>query len=72
MILQEALGLGIIGFIIGKAASTLWAPAFPRHLEFLPQDTVAAFALTVAICVLGSLVGIRAALKVQPASAIGG
>ncbi len=72
MILQEALGLGLIGFSVGKVSSTLWAPFFPRHLEFLPLDTAVAFALTVVICVLASLAGIRAALRVQPASAIGG
>lgn len=72
MILQEALGLGLIGFTIGKISSTLWAPIFPRHLEFLPLDTAVAFGITMVICVLASLVGIRAALKVQPASAIGG
>ena len=30
MILQQALGLGLIGFVVGKIAATLWAPAFPE------------------------------------------
>jgi len=30
MIMQEALGLGVIGFFVGKFAATLWAPAFPN------------------------------------------
>jgi putative ABC transport system permease protein len=29
MILQQALGLGLIGFIVGKISATLWAPFFP-------------------------------------------
>ena len=72
MILQEAWGLGLIGFIIGKVSSTLWAPIFPKHIEFMFMDSVIAFVLTMIICTLASLIGIRAALKVQPASAIGG
>ncbi len=30
MILQQALGLGLIGFVVGKIAATFWAPAFPE------------------------------------------
>jgi putative ABC transport system permease protein len=30
MILQQAVGLGLIGFAVGKIAATLWAPAFPE------------------------------------------
>ncbi|MBK9345306.1 MAG: ABC transporter permease [Burkholderiales bacterium] len=29
MILQQAMGLGLIGFIVGKVAATVWAPAVP-------------------------------------------
>ena len=28
MILQQALGLGLIGFVVGKVAATIWAPIF--------------------------------------------
>ena len=30
MILQQALSLGLIGFVVGKIAATIWAPAFPK------------------------------------------
>lgn len=72
LILQEAWGLGLLGFIVGKVAATLWAPLFPKHIEFVFTDTVVAFLITLLICTLASIIGIRAALKVQPASAIGG
>ena len=72
MILQDALGLGLIGFIVGKVASTLWAPVFPKYVLLLPGDALRAFAITMAICTLASLLGIRAAMKISPASAIGG
>jgi CBS domain containing-hemolysin-like protein len=32
MILQQALGLGLIGFIVGKVAATFWAPFFPKYV----------------------------------------
>jgi putative ABC transport system permease protein len=72
MILQEALGLGIIGFILGKIAATLWAPVFPRYVLLETADAVRAFFLSLIICALASLLAIRAALKADPASAIGG
>jgi len=72
MILQEALGLGFIGFIVGKLAVTYWAPLFPKHIVMLPCDTLSAAGVTLVICVLASLAGIRGALRVPPASAIGG
>ena len=72
MILQEALGLGIIGFIVGKVLATLWAPAFPKFVLLEAKDAGIAFAVTMIICVLSSILGIRAALRVDPASAIGG
>jgi putative ABC transport system permease protein len=32
MILQQALGLGLIGFVVGKVAATIWAPVFPKYV----------------------------------------
>ena len=72
MILQQAWGLGLIGFVVGKITATLLAPLFPKHIEFLVFDSGAIFVITIIICTLASLIGIRAALKVEPASAIGG
>jgi putative ABC transport system permease protein len=72
MIMQQAVGLGIIGFMVGKIAATLWAPIFPKYVLLLPGDAVRGFLIVVVICVLASLVAIRAALRVDPAEAIGG
>jgi putative ABC transport system permease protein len=71
MVLQEALGLGLIGFLVGKLAATLWGPAFPRYVLLLNDDALRAFVLTLVMCTLASIVGIRAALRVDPAAAIG-
>ena len=72
MIMQEALGLGVIGFFVGKFAATLWAPAFPKYVLLENGDAVRAFALTLVVCALASVLAIRTALKIDPAEAIGG
>ena len=72
MILQQAIGLGLIGFVVGKIAATLWAPAFPKYVLLETGDTVRALVAVVVICVLASVLAIRAALRVDPAEAIGG
>lgn len=72
MILQQALGLGLIGFLVGKIAATIWGPAFPRYVLLEPWDAVIGFAIVMLVCVLASTLAIRAALRVDPAAAIGG
>ena len=72
MILQQAWGLGIIGFGVGKLTAAFLAPLFPKHVQLLTFDSFIAFFIILFICTLASLVAIRAALQVQPASAIGG
>lgn len=72
MIVQQALGLGIIGFVVGKVAATFWAPFFPKHVLLEPGDALRGFVAIVLICILASIVAIWAALKVDPAEAIGG
>jgi putative ABC transport system permease protein len=72
MILQQAMGLGLIGFMVGKLSATLWAPLFPKYVLLLPGDAVKGFVLVVFMCAFASTFAIRAALRVDPANAIGG
>jgi len=72
MILQQAVALGLIGFVVGKIVATFWAPYFPKYVLLMPLDSLRGFFVVTAICVLSSLIAIRAALKVDPAEAIGG
>jgi putative ABC transport system permease protein len=72
MILQQALALGVIGFLVGRIAAGLWGPAFPKYVLLLPQDAIGGFAIVLTICALASSVAIRAALAIDPAEAIGG
>ncbi|CAG1017929.1 putative ABC transporter permease [Burkholderiaceae bacterium] len=72
MILQQALGLGLIGFVIGKVSASFWAPVFPKYVLLEPGDALRAGAAVLLICALASTLAIHAALKVDPAEAIGG
>lgn len=72
MILQQALGLGLIGFMVGKLAATFWAPLFPKYVLLLPQDAITGFFMVMLMCAFASSFAIRAALRVDPATAIGG
>jgi len=72
MILQQALGLGLIGFAVGKLAATLWAPVFPKYVLLEPADAVRGLVAVLVICALASTLAIRVALRVDPATAIGG
>ncbi|MDO8449206.1 MAG: ABC transporter permease [Rhodoferax sp.] len=71
MILQQALGLGLIGFIVGKVAATIWAPIFPKYVLLETGDALRGFVAVMIICALASTLAIRVALRVDPAAAIG-
>lgn len=72
MIMQQALALGVIGFVVGKITATFAAPLFPKYVLLMPQDAIAGFIAVMVISALASLAAIRMALKVDPAEAIGG
>ncbi|MDP2806289.1 MAG: ABC transporter permease [Gallionellaceae bacterium] len=72
MILQQALSLGVIGFLVGKLSATVWAPLFPKYVLLLPGDAVLGFILVMLMCAVASIFAIRAALSIDPANAIGG
>jgi len=72
MIMQQALGLGLIGFVVGKLAATVWAPIFPKFVLLQTGDALTGLVVTMLICALASTLAIRVALKVDPAEAIGG
>lgn len=72
MILQQSLGLGLIGFVVGKLSATVWAPLFPKYVLLLPGDAATGFVLVMLMCAVASIFAIRAALSIDPATAIGG
>jgi len=72
LILQEALGLGLLGYGFGALLIELTYEYFPRRVAIAAADQVVLFGIVAAICVLASIVGIRRALAVDPTTAMGG
>jgi putative ABC transport system permease protein len=70
MILQQALGLGLIGFVVGKVAATFWSPVFPKFVLLEEGDAIIGFIITMMICALASTLAIQVALAVDPGEAI--
>jgi len=72
LIMQQSVALGVIGFVVGKITATvLMAPIFPKYVLLEPLDSIRGFAAVIVICILSSIFAIHAALKVDPAEAIG-
>jgi putative ABC transport system permease protein len=72
MIVQQAMALGLIGFAIGAVLIIGIKDYFPRRV-ILEPDNVAVLGLIVfVVCLLSSGLGVRAALRVDPATALGG
>ena len=72
MILQQALVLGLIGYVVGQVAANFWAPFFPKNVLLEAGDAVRGLVATLLVCALSSVLAIRVALRVDPADAIGG
>ncbi|MEQ1716352.1 MAG: ABC transporter permease [Hyphomicrobium sp.] len=72
MIVQQALALGIIGFISGTTLIFNIKDYFPRRVVLEADNVAALAAIVFVVCVVSSGLGVRAALKVDPATALGG
>lgn len=72
MILQQSLLMGVIAYGIGYLLISLTYEKFPRRIVLEPIDLQLLFVIVMVICTISSFVGIRKALKVEPAEALGG
>ncbi|MBA3013500.1 MAG: ABC transporter permease [Proteobacteria bacterium] len=72
MILQQSLLMGGIAYAIGFTLLSLTKDTFPRRIVLVAFDLKILFVLVIMICTISSLVGIRKALRVDPAEALGG
>jgi putative ABC transport system permease protein len=71
-ILQQALALGVIGFGFGALLITTVKDYFPKRVVLQPEDALALAAVVLVVCFVASGLGVRLALKVDPATALGG
>ena len=72
MILQQSLLMGVIAYFIGYGLILLTYEKFPRRIVLEAFDLQSLFVIVIVICTISSFVGIRKALKVEPAEALGG
>ncbi len=72
LILQQALAMGVIGFGFGALLIVSVKDYFPRRVILQPEDGLALAAVVLLVCILSSGLGVRLALKVDPATALGG
>jgi putative ABC transport system permease protein len=72
MIVQQALALGVIGFAIGATLIVSIKDYFPRRVVLEPDNVLVLGLIVFAVCLVASGLGVRAALRVDPASALGG
>jgi putative ABC transport system permease protein len=71
LIVQQALMLGIGAFGLGIALTSTFKGYFPRRVLMEPWDIAILFVIVIVICLLASALSVRAAVKVDPATALG-
>ncbi len=72
LIVQQALAMGVIGFTLGALLIMSTKDNFPRRVVLQPEDGLLLGVAVIVVCILASGLGVRLALKVDPATAIGG
>jgi putative ABC transport system permease protein len=70
LIVQQALSMGLMSYAIGLALVLTFQPYFPRRLVLDAESIVVVFMITIVMCLAASTLGIRLALKVDPAEAL--
>lgn len=66
LILQQAVILGLLGYLIALLFGQWLYPLFPRRVVLLPEDQVFLGLIVAAISVLSSVLGIWRAMRVEP------
>jgi putative ABC transport system permease protein len=72
LIVQQAMFLGISSFTAGTALVMGGKDYFPRRVVLLAEDVAILFVVVVLVCLAASALGVRVAVKVDPARALMG
>jgi putative ABC transport system permease protein len=72
LIVKEALLMATIGFGLGAVLLNLVKNRFPRRVMLQPEDCLLLGCVVIVVCLLSSGLGVRLALRVDPAEALGG
>ena len=72
ILLQQAIGLGVLGYGIAFLIGQQLFPFFPRRVVITNEDLVQLLVIVLMISVLSSVLGIWRAMRVQPTEALMG
>ncbi len=72
MIVTQALAMGGIGFLSGAAMIVMVKDHFPRRVLLQPDDGLLLGLVVMLVCLLASGLGVRLALRIDAAQALGG
>ncbi|MGE0223845.1 MAG: ABC transporter permease [Acetobacteraceae bacterium] len=72
LVMQQAILLGMIGYAGGSALLFGVKDKFPRKVLLGPEELIGFGLVVLLICLLASLLGVRYALRIDPAQALGG
>jgi putative ABC transport system permease protein len=70
LIVQQALSMGVMSYFIGLTLVLIFQPYFPRRLGLDFPSIAVVFLVAIVMCLAASTLGIRLALKVDPAEAL--
>ncbi len=69
---QQAMAIGIFAFSIGVTLILAIKDSFPRRVVIEPDNVAALGLVVLVVCILSSGLGVRATLRIDPATALGG
>jgi putative ABC transport system permease protein len=72
LIVQQALAMGMISFLVGAALINAGQGLFPRRVVLELPDAATLFGIVLLVCLVASALGVRTALRIDPASALVG
>jgi putative ABC transport system permease protein len=64
--------MAVVGFGFGAVLLSLVKDHFPRRVMLQPQDCLLLGVVVIVVCLLASGLGVRLALRIDPAEALGG
>lgn len=65
LIVQQALAIGVAGFVVAQAMGAVLFPLFPRTVVLTPGDRAIYGAVLLVICIVASALGISRAMRVE-------
>jgi putative ABC transport system permease protein len=65
LIVQQALAIGVVGFVVAQVMGAVLFPLFPRTVVLTPGDRATYGAVLLVICIAASALGISRALRVE-------